>query len=204
MCKSLSFCPSCSQCPQRCHRTEYRGKVAKVLAQVGRAGCESTGSLHSEGGLCPTIQNEATSHQVTPNPEWLCKPGKEPVSQRGIASSNRQVGSGKSGQVIPSLLQPVISRPKTQQQMEAYLGPQSVKLISQSQYIQDGNTGDNPVILAKRGVGNLAGLQQRIFSHPHQTSRKYLRFFLNKQADQFTALLVWPQLHWSLQRWSRK
>ena len=44
------------------------------------------------------------SHQVTSDPERLCKPSKEPVFQRGICSSDEQVGSGKSGcLVIPSL-----------------------------------------------------------------------------------------------------
>ena len=169
LCKSMSFCPSCSQCPQCCHRTECRGKVTKVSAYLARDGCKSSGGIHSEGGLCSTFPNEAPSNKVKPDPERLCKPGKEPVPQRGIACSAEQVVSGKSGcQVIPCILQPVIPSSKTQQKMETNLGPQSTKSVSQSWYLQNGNTRNNPVTPAKGGMGNFVGFQRHLFPHSHQ------------------------------------
>ena len=98
---------------------------------MARSGCKSKGGFDFEGGLCSTFQNETSSHQNTPDSEWLCQPGKELVSKRGIAGSNRQVGGGKSGcPVIPILLQLVVSSTQTQQQMETHFGSQSIKTFT--------------------------------------------------------------------------
>ena len=67
--------------------------------------------------------------------------------------------------------------------METYLGPQSVKSISQPRYLQDGNIGDNLVILTDRGLGHLSGLQQCVFSHPHQSKVEKVSEVLPEQAD---------------------
>ena len=182
--RSVSFCPKCSKCPQCCNQSQCGRLLTKVLANMGKAGRESKCGFHFEGGLCPTFQNEAPSHQVTSDLVRLCKPGKEPVSQRGIASSDRQVGCRKSGcPFIPSLLQPVISSPKTQQQMETNFGPQSAKPVSKSRYLQNGNTGDNPVISKKKGVGNVTGLQRHVFPHSHQSLIKKIPEVFPKQTN---------------------
>ena len=202
-CPSLPFVPIVPNAVTK----QNVGEGCKSFGTSGENWVPVHGGLHSEGGLCPTFQNEVPSHQVTPDPERLCKPAKELISQREIASSNRQVASRKGGcPVISSHLQPVISSSTTQQQMETYLGPQSVKSVFQSRYLQNGYTRNNPVISTERGMGNVAGLQRHIFSHPHQSkSRNYLRFFLNKQTYKFTTLpFGLATSPWSLQRWSRK
>ena len=120
----------------------------------------------------------------SPGLEQLCKPDHKPVSQRGLVSSDKEVASRKCGcPVIPRLLQPVICSPETKKQMETYFGPQSVKSVSQSWYLQDGNALDNLVVPTERGVGHLAGFQRRILSHPHQSKVKKISEVFPKQTD---------------------
>ena len=170
LCKSMSFCPSCSQCPQCCHRTECRGKVTIVLASLARNGCKSSSDFCLERGLHPSIQTETPVDKVSPSSEWLCQPSKEPVLKGSLTQSHEQVGSRKGDyQVISGFLQPAFPCPQTKQKMETNLGPESVELIPQYQYLQDGNSGDNLVILTNRGMGDIAGLQRRVFPHSNKS-----------------------------------
>ena len=101
LCKSNTFCPSCSQCPQCCHRTECRGKVTKVLASLASYGRKSSGDFCLERGLHPSID------KVSPSSKWLCQSSKEPVLKGSLTQSHEQVGSRKGGyQVVSGFLQP--------------------------------------------------------------------------------------------------
>ena len=112
--------------------------LRQFLAGLAIPEFESEVCFHSEGGLHPTFQNEATPHHVTSDPERLCKPSQKPVSLRGIVSSDKEVASRKRGcLVIPSLLQLVISSPETQHkwipildlsQLNLYLSPGTFKM----------------------------------------------------------------------------
>ena len=53
--------------------------------------------------------------------------------------------------------------------METYLGPQPSKPVLETRHLQDGNSGNNKVVSPKGGMGNVAGLQRRLLSHPHQS-----------------------------------
>ena len=67
--------------------------------------------------------------------------------------------------------------------MEVNLRPKSVKSVFEGQFLQDGNSGDDPVILADRGMGNLAGLQQCIFPHSDQPKVKKVSRVLPEQPN---------------------
>ena len=167
-CKSLSFCQTCSKCPQCCQRVGCRGETTDLLAKVARARCKPQGSLHFEGGLCPTVQNEAPLDTVSSHHKWLCKSGKKPGSVRGLSCTKRKVGSRKGGCTdLPVLLQPVVLGPKAQQKVETHFGPQPVKPLSPNKHIQDGNTGNHQGLLTKRGMGHVPGFQRRLLSYPH-------------------------------------
>ena len=122
------------------------------------------------------------SHKVTSGSEWLCKSGQEPVPKRGIDRSNAKVGSRESGcPVISSLLQ-VIPSAKAQSKVETDFGPKSTKSVSLPRNFQNGDPRNNQIVPTTRGV-------DAYFHIPiQQRSRKYLRFFLNGQTFQFTAL----------------
>ena len=152
---------------------------------MARPRCKPQGSLHLEGGFCPTVQNEAPFDTISSHHKWLCKPGKKPGSVRGLSCTERKVGSRKGCRTdLPVLLQPVVLGPKAQQEVETHFGPQPVKCLSPNKHIQDRNTGDHQGLLTRRGMGQVSGFQRPI----HPRSRKYLRFFLNSKAYQFTAL----------------
>ena len=168
VCKSMLFCPFCSQCPQCCFRTECRRKVAKILASLAKHECKSSRSLSPQGGLHSSLQAETPFGQVPLGSKWLRQSNKESGFKRGLPKSHEKVGSRKSGcQVFPGLLQPSLSGSETKQEVEANLGSESVKCIPQHRHFQNGNPRDNPVILTGRGVGHVAGLQRHILPHPN-------------------------------------
>ena len=184
LCKSMCFCPSCSKCPQCCRNSGCRGKTAKPLEEMVKPRGKSKGGIHFERGLHASLQNEAPSYKVTSGSEWLCKSGQEPTFKRGIASSNTKVGGGKRGcLVLPGLLQPVILSTKTQQQVETNLGSKSVKSFPLSRNFQGGDSGNNSVVPAKRGVGNLVGFQRCLLPHPNPSKVKKVSEILPERSD---------------------
>ena len=135
---------------------------------MARTRGKSQGSLHFEGGLYPTVQNEAPFDTVSSHHKWLCKSGKKPGSVRGLGCTKKKVGSRKGGCTdLPVLLQPVVLGPKTQQKVETHFGPQPVKPLSPNKHFQDGNTGNHKGLLTKRGMGHVTGFQRRLLSYPH-------------------------------------
>ena len=164
----MSFCPFCHKCPQCCSRTKCRGQTIKILASLTRFGCKSSSSLHPQGGLHPSLQAKTPFNQVPIGSKRLCKSNQKHVSQRSSRKSHEKVGSGKGGcQVLPGILQPPFPGSQTQQEMEANSGFESLKSVPQHGYLQDGNPGDNPVVLEDRGVGHVAGFQRRILPYPN-------------------------------------
>ena len=184
LCKSLCFCPKFTQCPQCCHRTECRGQASKVLAYLARDGCESSGGLCSQGWLHPPFQTKAPVSKGSCGSKRLRKPNQKHVPKRSPGRSHAQVGSGKgSCQVVPGLLQPSLPSSQTEQKMEANLRSQSPQFVPQYRHFQNGNTGDHPVILERRGVGHVARFQRRIFPHPNCTKVKKVSQVLPVQSD---------------------
>ena len=72
LCKSMSFGPTCSKCPQCCPKSGCRGQVTEVLASMAHTGCEYKGGLNFEKGIHATLQNPTTSDPVPCDQEWLC------------------------------------------------------------------------------------------------------------------------------------
>ena len=180
----MSFCPICSKCPQCCPKFGCRGQTAKVLASLAQSGCESKGGLDFTRGIHATLQNQTTSDPIPGDQEWLCSPRQK---QSLVSVGNRphkQVGSRKGGhQILPGLLQPPFSGTKTESEMETYLGPQPSQSLFETRHLQNGNSGNNKVVSPKRGVGNVAGLQRRLFSHPHQSEiTKVSQVFSGKES----------------------
>ena len=189
-CKSLSFCKVCSKCPQCCQRVGCRGKTQNLLAQVARTRCKPQGSLHFEGGLCPTIQNETPFDMVSSHQKWLCKSGKKLGSVRGPSCTERKVGSQKGCSTgLPVLLQLVVFGPKAQQEVETHFGPQPIKWLSPNNTFKMETPETIRVSLQTGEWVTSLDFSDAYFHIPiHPRSRKYLRFFLNSKAYQFTAL----------------
>ena len=180
----MSFCPTCSKCPQCCHKFGCRGQTAEVLASLAHSGGESKGGLDFARGIHATLQNQATSDPIPCDQEWLCSPREKQGLVSSIDRTHKQVGSRKGGnKILPGLLQPPLSGTKIQSEMEAYLGPQPSKSFLETRHLQNGNSGNNKVVSPKGGVGNVAGLQRRLFSHPHQSEiTKVSQVFSGKES----------------------
>ena len=173
LCRSLPFCPSCSQCPQCCSRTECRGQAPRVLASLANHGFKSSGSLYPQGGLRFAFQTKTRLNQIPSGSKWLCEPNQKHVSQGSSCKSHEEVVSGKgSCQVLPGLLQPSFPGPQTQRQVEADPRFESIEPFSQHRHLQDGNSGNNLVVLEGRGVGHVTGFQRRILPYPYSPQIK--------------------------------
>ena len=156
----MSFCPTCSKCPQCCPKLGCRGQTAKVLASLAHSGGESKGGLDFARGIHATHQNQTTSDQIPCDQEWLCSPREKQGLGSGINRPHKQVGSRKGGhKILPGLLQPPLSGTKTESEMETYLGPQPSKSFLETRHFQNGNSGNNKVISPKGGVGNFQDSQ---------------------------------------------
>ena len=186
----MSFCPSCSKCPQCCPRSGCRGQTTEFLANTAKVGCKSKGGVDFEKRLHATLQNQTTSDPVPCDQEWLCSPVEKQSLIRSIGRAHKQVGGRKSrDKVLPDVLQLPFSGTKTQQKMETYSGPQPSKSVFAIGHVQNGNIGKNQVVSPKRGMGNMAGFQRRLFSHSHQSEIPEVpQLFLGRKTYQFTAL----------------
>ena len=184
LCRSMSFCPKYSRCPHCCVRWSCRRPSSKVLASLAKVRRKPSSSVHFKGGLQPAFQFKTSSHQGSDHSEQLCQSSQKPFPQRGTDLSPRKVGSRTSpGPVFPSLLQPAVFSPQTGKQVEAYFRSESVEQVPQNRHIQDGNSGNHPDLSTERGVGNLAGFQRCILSHPHSPPIKEIHEVLPEQTS---------------------
>ena len=170
-CRSLCLCPKCDKCPQCCSCPTGRRAPSALLADLGPPGCKSESSVHFEGRLHSPIQNQTSSGKRPLDSQWLCKPRQEPLPERGFAGLTAKGGSRDGeGSNISSLLQPTVHSSKTKSEMATNLGPQCSKQIFERKNIQNGNSRNNSVVPATRGMGDIAGFQQRLL--PHSSSCK--------------------------------
>ena len=165
-CRSVCLCPKCDKCPQCCSCPPGRRAPSALLADLGPPRCKSESSVHFEGRLHSPIQNQTSSGEGPLDSQWLCKPHQEPLPGRGFAGPTAKGGSrdGK-GSNISSLLQPTVHSSKTKSEMATNLGPQCSKQIFERKNIQNGNSENNSVVPAKRGMGDISGFQRRLFPH---------------------------------------
>ena len=170
-CRSLCFCPHCSKCPQCCQCSAGRMPSAKILAEVVPPGCKSESSVHFKGRLHSPIQTQTSSGERSIDSQWLCKPPQEPLPQGGFAKPATKGGSrDDEGSNISSLLQQTFHSSQTKPKMATHLGPQCSEQIFERKNIQNGNPRNNSDFLATRGMGDIAGLQRRLF--PHSSSHQ--------------------------------
>ena len=143
--------------------------LTTVLTYLARNGCQSSSGFSPEGWLFPPLQPKVPLDKGSLGSQWLRKSYQKPFPQRVSVRSHTEAGSRKGGyQVVSGFLQPAFSCPQTEQKVETNLRSESVKSVFEGQLIQDGNPGDDPVILTNRGVGNIAGLQRRILPHSNE------------------------------------
>ena len=161
LCHSIVLCQSCSMCPKCCSKSACRGQTSNFLANLAGSRCWSEGGSNFERGLHPPLPDPATSHKVSLSCKLLCQSSQEQLPVRGITSAYGQKRRRAGPQPnIAGFLQPVISSPKTQPQVETHFRPEQVKPFPQGRKIQNGDTGNHQDIPPTRGVGHLNRLQR--------------------------------------------
>ena len=93
--------------------------------------------------------------------------------------------------------------------METYSRSESVKPVPQNRHFQNGNAGNHLDLTSKRGVGDVAGFQRRLLSHPHSPQVEEVAFppvsllnqVISKVVDQGCLRMIliapgWPNMPW--------
>ena len=185
-----SFCPSCSQCPQCCRRTDYQGTLTTVWAYLARNGANPrVVSVMKDGYSLPFSQRPLLTrvplvHSGYANPtksrslkeSLLDLIGKRAVEKVVIKSSlafyNRLF-------LVPKLnrkWRPILDL----SQLNLYLKASSFKMETPETIRLSLQTGE---------WVTSSDFSDAYFHIPiNSRLRKYLRFSLNKQTFQFTAL----------------
>ena len=185
----MSFCPNCSKCPQCCQRAGCRGHTSEVLVEVGNTGSEHKGGLHFAGRLYPPIQNEAPPTRFSLIKSGYANPArsralsealgalieklvvKKVVKRTSLSFYNRLFLVSK-----PNKWRPILDL----SQLNVFLQTSTFKMETPETIRVSLHQGEWVTSL---------DFSDAYFHIPiHPRSRKYLRFFLNSKAYQFTAL----------------
>ena len=168
LCQSIVSCKYCNKCSQCCHKSSCRGQTPNVLGKVVRAGGRSESCSNPEGGVHPSLPDQAKLVKNPNSCKLLWQSLQKPQTVRGITSAYDKKCYRTGTQTnIPRVFQPTIPGSQTQQQMEVNPGFEQSKSLSQNREIQDGDSGNHQNLSPKRRVGNLHRLQGCLFPHPH-------------------------------------
>ena len=154
-CHSIALCPTCDKCQKCCVKSACRGQTSKLLADLAGPGCRSESGSNPPRGLHPPLPDPTKTHKNSHSHKLLCQSLQEQLPVRGIASAYRQkccITGVQPGLV--GVLQPTLFSPKTQQQVEADIGPKQSESISQG-----GDTGNHQDLPTTSGMGYLDRLQ---------------------------------------------
>ena len=189
-CKSLSFCQTCSKCPQCCQRVGCRGETPDLLAKVARARCKPQGSLHFEGGLCPTVQDEAPLTRFPLITSGYANPVRSrALSEALVALREKLVVEKVVVRTSLSFYNRLFLVPKPNKKWRPILDLSQLSVYLQTNTFKIETPETIRVSLQKGEWVTSLDFSDAHFHIPiHPRSRKYLRFFLNSKAYQFTAL----------------
>ena len=133
------------------------GQTSKLLANLAGKRCQTENSSNLERGLHPPLSDPAKPHKVSHCHKQLCQSPQEQLPAGGITSAYGQKCNRTGPQSnIFWVFQPAFSGTQTQQQVEAYTGPNQTKSFPQGGEVQNGDTRNHQDIPPARGVGNLS------------------------------------------------
>ena len=144
-----------------------------ILESLAKVGCKSTGGFRPQRRVYSPLQNKTSTNQIPSDSKWLCKSSKE---QTALLDLMRKLVVEKV--VVKKLSLAFYNRlflvPKPNQKWRPILdlSPETIRFsLQKGEWITSLDFSD------------------AYFHIPiNQRSRKYLRFFLNSQTFQFTAL----------------
>ena len=150
-------------------------RLQQFWKKMGRPRHEPQSSNNPQGRLHSTLLIPAKFDQVTKHHKLLCKSPQEPLPVGGIASAFEQNSQTGNKSNISGLLQLVVLSLQIQQLVETYTGPEQLKQIPKDRVIQNGDSRDNTVLPADRGVGDLNRLHRHIlpYTNPEPVKEVY-------------------------------
>ena len=138
----------------------------KTLASLAIPGFKSMGYLHLIGGLQPIFQDEIPSCKVTSDHQRIYKPPQEQLPEGGFAFPDGETGRKSLGLVYCDLLQQVVSGSKTEQQMEAHLGPEHLEMYQKTGTFKNGNPRHYKTLPSARRMQHLQHFSNAYFHIP--------------------------------------
>ena len=131
---------------------------------------QETGSSPTHSRLNYVPSGDTLRRDAISSYQWIHKPGQKQTHKGFLAGSPSEAG-GREGDksILPSLLQPLVSGTKAQQQMEAHPRSKPAELFPSNIILQDGDTRDHPTLPSKRGVGDVSGFQRRLLPYSYRT-----------------------------------
>ena len=188
-CRSLCFCPNCSQYPQCCYAPLVGGRLQPFWQTWARLGAH------------PRVVTILKEGYVLP---FRLKPPlvRHPLVVSGYANSYRNLSLKEAVQNLvgkkaiemvrvraSQLFQQALHSSQTKSEMASSLRPQCSKQIFERKNIQNGNPRDNSVSLHEgEWLSSLDFSDAYFHTQIHTGSRKYLRFHFQNQSFQFQAL----------------
>ena len=187
--KSLSLCPKCQKCHSCCQRSTCGMPSAKVLAGLDLPGFKSKGSIHTKGRVLTTLQ---VRPPLARSP-LIVSGYANPVKSKHLKESCQALIQKQALEkvIVPSSLafynrlflvpKPNKWRPILDlSQLNLYLAPSPFKMETPETIRLSLQLGEWVTSLDFSDAYYHIPISQR--------SRKYLRFHLNSQTFQFTAL----------------
>ena len=166
------------------------GETPNLLAKVARARCKPQGSLHFEGGLCPTVQNEAPFDRFPLITSGYANPVRSrALSEALVALREKLVVEKVVVQASLSFYNRLFLVPKPNKKWRPILDLSQLNVYLQTNTFKM-ETPETIRVSLQTGewVTSLDFIDAYFHIPIHPWSRKYLRFFLNSKAYQFTAL----------------
>ena len=191
LCRSITFCKACHQCPTCCFRSPCRGEVKPVLAEMGNPGFKSKSGKHTEGGLHSPLPVQTPLDKVTDCNKQLPQSNQTVRPYRGTVSADKQKCSRTGGQSkFIGVLQPAIFGTQTQQPVETHPRPEHLEHLFKHRVVQDGDPRDHKITSLQIGEWVTSiDFKDAYFHIPiHSQSRKYMCFHLQGRSYQFKAL----------------
>ena len=159
-----------------------------LLANLAESGCKICSN--PERGLHPPRSDPVKTNKVSHSHKLLSQSPQKQLPAGGITAAYRQKCSGTSTKPnISGIFQQTIFGPKTQQQVETYIGSEQAESFPQGGESQNGHTGNHQDIVQKGEWVTSIDFKDAYFHIPIQEqSRKFPRFHVQGQTYQFKAL----------------
>ena len=189
LCRSLTFCKACHQCPTCCFRSPCRGEVKPVLEEMGNPGFKSKSGNHSEGGLHAPLLVQTPLDKVTDCNKQLPQSNKtvllEALSQLINKNAVEPVDNPNSLGFYNQLF--LVPKPNNRWRPILDLSTLKTFLNTGSFKMETPETIRTSLQVGERVTS--IDFKDAYFHIPiHSQSRKYMRFHLQGRSYQFKAL----------------